>query len=148
MTQHEFYQCQKRDISCPAESCPYVGYPVSIITHTIICPLHQIYCHSCDTKLPVTVYNHSCIKALQAKFLIEKVQINTVKHLSQYPIEENDSIVLPSHKIFTTPDENVLQTILNVVRISWGKLLFGLRIDIPEIKPEHLLAPPTNIRRG
>ena len=36
----------------------------------------------------------------------------------------------------------------NVVRISRGKLLFGRRIDIPEVEPEHIQAPPTNIRRG
>ena len=128
MIEHESFKCPQRDISCQAESCPYVGNPESIIFHTIICPLHQIYCHSCDSKWPVTVYGHNCIKALQAKFLIEKLQINIVKHLSQYAIEEHDSIVLPFHKIFTTPDENVLQTILNVVRINRGKLLFGRRM--------------------
>ena len=148
LTQHEIYQCPKRDITCPAESCPYVGTPKSIISHTIICPLHQIYCHSCDSKWPVTVYGHNCIKALQAKFLIDKVQFNIVKHLSQYHIEEHDSVVLPLHKIFTRPDEDVLQTTLNVVRMSRGKLLFGRRIDIPKVEPEHLPAPPTNIRRG
>ena len=148
LTQHENFQCPQRDISCPAESCPYVGNPESIISHTIICPLHQIYCHSCESKWPVTVYGHNCIKALQAKFLIEKVNINIVKHLSHHPIEEHDSIVLPSHKIFTRPDENVLQTTLNVVRINRGKLLFGRRIDIPEVEPEHLPAPPNNHRYG
>ena len=80
----------------------------------------------------VTVYVHNCIKTLQAKSLIEKVQINTVKHLSQYPSEENESIVLPSLKIYTTP----------------VKLLFGRKIDIPMVEPEYLPAHPTNIRRG
>ena len=56
--------------------------------------------------------------------------------------------MLPSHKIFTNPGKNVLQTILNVVRINRGKLLFGRKIDIPEIEPENLPALPTNIRRG
>ena len=73
LTQHEMFKCPQRDISCPAESCPYVGNPERLISHTIICPLHQIYCHSCDSKWPVTVYGHNCIKALQAKFLNEKV---------------------------------------------------------------------------
>ena len=146
MTKHEIFQCSQRDISCPAESCPYVGNPESIISHTIICPLHHIYCQSYESKWPLTVYGHNCIKALQAKFLIEKVHINIVKHLSQHPIEEHDSIVLPSHKIFTRPDENVLKTNLNVVRINRGKLLFGRKIDIPEIEQENLPASPNNYR--
>ena len=29
-----------------------------------------------------------------------------------------------------------------------GKLLFGRRIDIQEVEPEHIQAQPTNIRRG
>ena len=56
--------------------------------------------------------------------------------------------MLPPHKIFTRPDENVLQSIFNVVRISREKLLFGRRIDIPEVEPEHEPAPPSNLRRG
>ena len=148
LTQHEIFQCSHRDISCPAESCPYVGAPESITSHTIICPLHQIYCHSCDSNWPVTVYGHNCIKALQAKFLIEKVQLNIVKHFSKYFIQEHDSVLLPPHKIFTIPDENVLQTILNVVKINRGKLLFGRRIDIPEVEPEDLPTPPFNVHRG
>ena len=145
LTQHEIFQCLQRDISCPAESCPYVGNPRSIISHTIICP-HQIYCQSCESKWPVTVYGHNCIKALQSNFLIEKVHINIVKHLSHHSIEEHDKIELPSHKIYTRPDENVLLTTLNVVRINRGKLLFGRRIDISRVEPEHLPAQPNNHR--
>ena len=61
LTQHDSFKCPKRDISCQAESCPYVGNPESIISHTSSCPLHQIDCHSCDSKWPVTVYGHNCI---------------------------------------------------------------------------------------
>ena len=48
LTQHEIFQCSQRDICCSAESCPYIGTPDSITSHTNICLLHQIYCLSCD----------------------------------------------------------------------------------------------------
>ena len=73
LTQHEIYQCLIKDITCLAESCHYVGNLKSIISYTIICPLHQINCHSCDSKWPVTVYGHNCIKAFETKVLIDKV---------------------------------------------------------------------------
>ena len=73
LTQHEIFQFPQRYISCPAESCPYVGDPESIISNTSNCPIHQIYCHSFDSKWPVIVYGHNCIKARQAKFLIKKI---------------------------------------------------------------------------
>ena len=103
---------------CSAKSCLDVGDSESIIFYTINCPLHQIYCHSCNSQWPFTVYGHNFIKALQAKVLIDKVQVNIVKHFSKYLIEEHDNIVSPFHKIINTPDETCFRQFLTLFELT------------------------------
>ena len=63
-------------------------------------------------------------------------------------MEPNDSVVLPDLKTHGRPDEETLQTILNVVRFNRGRVIFGRGSNIPEAESDLPPAPPAYERRG
>ena len=147
LTQHEVFQCPERNIQCPAESCPCIGRPKELLSHTIICPLHHIYCNTCESVWPVTVFGHNCIKVLQAKRITNIDSLNKTIQLTDNHTEPNDSVILPDLKSIARPDEEALQTILNVVRFNRGRLIFGRGSNIPE-DSELPAAPPATHHVG
>ena len=148
LTQHEVFQCPERNIQCPAESCPCIGLPKDLLAHTINCPLHHIYCNTCETVWPVTVFGHYCNKVLQAKRITNINSLNKTIHLTENHTEPNDSVLLPDLKSIARPDEEALQKILNVVRFNRGRLSFGRGSNIPEDDTELPPAPPAFSQQG
>ena len=115
---------------------------------TINCPLHHIYCITCESIWPVTVYGHNCTKFLQAKRIINSDLLNKPIHLTGNHNELNDSVVLPDLKLISRPDEETLHTILNVVRFNRGRVIFGRGSNIPEAESDLPPAPPAFDRLG
>ena len=148
ITQHEIFECSKRDIQCPARNCPCIGKPNEIIIHTINCPLHQIYCQNCNSHWPVTVFGHNCNKTLLAKLLSNFTSISNTDHFSIHRVHPHDCVVLPHRRPIINLEEETLTEILNVVRINRGRLLLGRNSDIPEDITELPPAPPAYHRSG
>jgi len=135
LTKHEIFTCPYREVECPAKACPCAGTPDRLLVHTINCPLHFIWCKECYSKWPVAGYVHSCIKALQARFLSDKTCIRGVHHLSELHKLPSGSVVLPDQSFFEYPDDAALLSIRNLVRLDRGLVLFGHASRIPEAPP-------------
>ena len=148
LTQHELFQCLERNIRCPAEGCPCVGRPNELLAHTVNCHLHHVYCNTCDSIWPITVYGHNCTKFLQAKRIINSDSLSKTIHLTDIHMEPNDSVVLPDLKTHARLDEEAFQTILNVVRFNRGRVIFGRGSNIPSADSDLPPAPPAFERRG
>ena len=147
LTQHEVFQCPERNFQFPAECCPCIGLPKELLAYTINCPLQHIYCNRCESVLPVIVFGHNCIKVLQEKQITSIDSLNKTIHLTDNHTEPKDSVLLPDLKTITRPDEEALQTILNMVRFNRVRLIFGRGSNIPE-DSELPAAPPATHHVG
>ena len=113
-----------------------------LLTQTFVFFIKSIVIHVIQNGLSVSI-NTTVSKNFKQNFSLKKLN-STLLNISKNILLRTMIVLLPPHKIFKKPDKNVLQSIFNVVRISREKLLFGRRIDIPEVEPEHEPAPPSS----
>ena len=96
----------------------------------------------------MTVYGHNCTKFVQAKRIVNSDSFSKTIHLTGNHIKPNDNVILPDFKTIARPDEEALQTILNVVRFNRGRVIFNRGSNIPEAESDLPSAPPAFDRRG
>ena len=58
--QHELYECRQRIVKCPVPYCQFIHNIETVISHSINCPFHLIYCSGCNTMSNVAVLTHDC----------------------------------------------------------------------------------------
>ena len=61
INQHELFECKQRRIHCPADRCSFVSRVEHVISHSVQCPFHIIYCGRCKLSYNDSVWKHECI---------------------------------------------------------------------------------------
>ena len=57
---HEMFECPNRRILCPAQGCNFINNGEIVITHSINCHFHLLYCAICKSLYNVSVLTHDC----------------------------------------------------------------------------------------
>ena len=125
LTKHELYQCEHRQINCPANKCPVIGKPETIKLHSVNCPLHRIQCTNCDLIFPIIFCKHSCQLVAERDFLLgtTQFQLNRLKENKEASIQMN--VVTPSQLLIDNDNFNELNTVQNIVRLKRGLALYN-----------------------
>ena len=124
LNEHEMFQCLFRKIVCPAKLCPAVGPPDQTLKHTLICPLHSIWCGVCYSKYSGVVYAHNCVKMLQRRILMgtkctKEIYIGCANH-------ETGDVIIPDEDNPKSLDFQAIESINNLIRLKRGMSMFKL----------------------
>ena len=59
---HIKFNCDYRIVHCPAIECSVKGNPNDILTHSLQCPFHTVWCAGCKINWTVLAIGHNCEK--------------------------------------------------------------------------------------
>ena len=86
---HIKFKCDHRIVQCPAIHCSINGKPNDILSHSIQCPFHTVWCARCKIKWTVLATSHNCEKSKEYKQLG-----GNVYHLPRYLKPTEDGAVV------------------------------------------------------
>lgn len=93
---HQYFECERRVIKCPAKDCPTMTSAHLLQQHMKECPFMYIYCAKCLTGFRVGILSHDCTITLRQHF--ERLQAKGVQRLVSniYPHVKHGDIILPT----------------------------------------------------
>ena len=109
---HIKFNCDHRIVKCPSIQCSATGTPTGIISHSLQCPFHSIWCAGCKLNWTVLCTAHNCEKSKEVN-----ERLGNIYQPSRYlESTEDGAVVLQNlHQIDKTSDIIALEQVDNLV---------------------------------
>ena len=120
LTDHELLKCSHRNIRCPASNCWVTARPEIMCIHACNCPLQVVWCAVCAIRISVIATGHSCEKMLQRNILLGRQRTAESIYFTNVHRFYSGDVVLPPLKPIVRFDQQTLDLIFNVIRITRG----------------------------
>lgn len=108
---HVKFECKQRNVQCPASGCPIIGFPDYVISHSIQCPFHFVWCAGCRMNWTVLATGHNCEKSKE----YAKHNKNLIRQ-RRHSDPENGALILPYRNFNEeTPDITALEKVHTLI---------------------------------
>ena len=67
---HMKFCCEFRIVKCPAVQCSFSGTPHDVMTHSVRCIYHMVWCSGCKVNWTVLSTGHHCERSKEARKLV------------------------------------------------------------------------------
>ena len=109
---HIKFNCEHRNVKCPAVHCSFTGIPTRVLSHSLQCPFHTTWCAGCKTNWTVLATGHNCEKSKEYQELLHNGPTS-----SRYmePTEDGEVTLEILHQLPKTSDLVALEQVDNIV---------------------------------
>lgn len=114
LNNHEFFNCSRRIVACPAQNCAFADIHKDIINHILYCPFMELYCTYCESSYELGVLKHSCALFLKKKEALRSQGFEIPRVRRNYDFGQ---VVLPELTTKIDRDAADLQAIHSMIKI-------------------------------
>ena len=109
---HQYFECERRVIKCPAKDCPTMTSAPLLQQHMKECPFMYIYCAKCLTGFRVGILVHDCALTLRQHY--ERMQFKGPPRLvgTIYPHIRHGDVILPAEQ----PLKDILESVQEYIQ--------------------------------
>ena len=104
--------CEFRSVKCPAIQCSFTGTPHDVMSHSVQCIHHLVWCSGCKVNWTVLSTGHNCERSKEVSKLVGYVDHHS---LSSIPTKHGEVVLRNVFPQVKTPDVLALEEVEHLV---------------------------------